>query len=325
MSRWWRAYDEAVDDPKLCLLTDKQHRAWFNLCCITSQNDGKLPPIAAVAFKLRMTIDKAKLLVAELVVLGLIDETDGIFSPHNWGGRQYKSDVTDPTAASRQKTYRERNKNRNGDRNATVTNTDTRAETEQITDSETEQKSKSRAVALDDWPENYGDVFWQAYPRKEEKISAMKKLAALRKSGIVTFADLMAGVKRYCAAQREPQFTKQPTAWLNKGCWADEIKAGGDNGDRSSNSRATGHDAILAAFTRKAREIVGDDAMARPADATEFSFGNGAKTGAAEGNRTADCGAAAPDDGGPSAGGRVLEGEIIPPDKLAAGISGNRR
>ena len=43
MGHWWRAYDECVDDPKLCLLTDKQHRAWFNLCCITSQAGGTLP------------------------------------------------------------------------------------------------------------------------------------------------------------------------------------------------------------------------------------------------------------------------------------------
>jgi hypothetical protein len=187
------------------------------------------------------------------------------------------------------------------------------------------EEDLSSLRSIDDWPENYGDVFWQAYPRKEEKISAMKKLATLRKSGIVTFADLMAGVKRYCAAEREPQFTKQPTVWLNKGCWADEIKTGASNGNRSSNSRSTGHDAILAAFTRKAREIVGDDAMAGPANTAEFSFGNGVKTGAADRDRAANCGAAALDDGRPSADGRVLEGEIIPPDEPVAGISGYRR
>lgn len=95
MSRWWRAYDGAVDDPKLCLLTDKQHRAWFNLCCITSQNGGRIPAMAAVAFKLRLSVDKAKAIVAELVGLGLIDMDEaGGMAPHNWGARQFQSDLS---------------------------------------------------------------------------------------------------------------------------------------------------------------------------------------------------------------------------------------
>lgn len=107
MSRWWRAYDEAVDDPKLILLTDKQHRAWFNLCCITSRNGGTLPALQVIAVKLRMSSGKAKDMVAQLAALGLIDhDAAGIFAPHNWNGRQYKSDVTDPTNAQRQKRYR---------------------------------------------------------------------------------------------------------------------------------------------------------------------------------------------------------------------------
>jgi hypothetical protein len=162
MSRWWRAYDEAVDDPKLCLLTDKQHRAWFNLCCITSQNDGKLPPIAAVAFKLRMTVDKAKSIVAELVALGLIDNDDGVFAPHNWGGRQYKTDVTDPTTAIRSKRYRDKKRDvdRDGTVSPTVSVTDTRAETEQITETEQSRETRAkRATRLpNDWVPSENDL-----------------------------------------------------------------------------------------------------------------------------------------------------------------------
>lgn len=85
----------------------------------------------------------------------------------------------------------------------------------------------SRANALDDWPENFGDLFWEAYPRKTEKLSAMKKLATVRKSGIVTFADLLVGVQRYAASvrQTEMQFVKHPAAWLNAGRWSDEAAA----------------------------------------------------------------------------------------------------
>lgn len=130
--RWWRAYDEAVDDPKLCLLTDRQHRAWFNLCCITSQNGGTLPSVEAIAFKLRMPVSKVRIIIQELRSAGLIDDGEnGAISPHNWHVRQYKSDVTDPTNATRQKRFRDRNRNGPNTVTDTVTITDTRDRAEQ--------------------------------------------------------------------------------------------------------------------------------------------------------------------------------------------------
>ena len=109
MSRWWRAYDEAVDDPKLGLLTDRQHRAWFNLVCISSQNGGALPAMPAVAFKLKLSIDKARSLVAELVALKLfdIDPETRVCAPHNWKGRQFQSD-RDTTATERKRRQRDK-------------------------------------------------------------------------------------------------------------------------------------------------------------------------------------------------------------------------
>lgn len=106
MSRWWRAYDEAVDDPKLIRLSDKQHRAWFNLCCITSQNGGTLPPIDEVAIKLRTTTAKAAAIIDDLREARLIDDDEGT-RPHNWNGRQFKSDVS----TDRVKLFRKRQRN----------------------------------------------------------------------------------------------------------------------------------------------------------------------------------------------------------------------
>lgn len=112
MSRWWRAYDEAVDDPKLIALTDRQFRAWFNLCCITSQTGGTLPDVKIVAIKLRVKPDRAQAIMAELGDLGLIDKSeDGVSTMHNWNGRQYKSDVS----TTRVKRFR------NGKRNVSET------------------------------------------------------------------------------------------------------------------------------------------------------------------------------------------------------------
>lgn len=141
MSRWWRAYDEAVDDPKLGTLSDRLHRAWFNLMCIASANGGVLPAIGAVAFKLRVNDHRAAELITALVVAGLFDKRDdGAFEPHNWTGRQFRSDVTDPTNSDRQKRYRDRQRVTANTVTETVTVTPPR-DREQNTEAETERGS----------------------------------------------------------------------------------------------------------------------------------------------------------------------------------------
>jgi hypothetical protein len=92
MSRWWRAYDEAATDPKLGLLSDELHRAWFNLMCIASANNGEFPPIKQIAYTLRVKPERAAAILAELHSAGLLDKTDDGFAPHNWKKRQYKAD-----------------------------------------------------------------------------------------------------------------------------------------------------------------------------------------------------------------------------------------
>lgn len=120
MSRWWRAYDEAANDPKLQRLDGESFKAWFNLMCLSSMNGGVLPSIDDVAFTLRMTKDKAAAMLAKLVTKGLFDRRDdGAFEPHNWSARQYKSDK-DPTNAERQRRFKakKRTEDNSGD-NAT--------------------------------------------------------------------------------------------------------------------------------------------------------------------------------------------------------------
>lgn len=133
MSRWWRARDDAVDNAKLILLSDKQHRAWFNLCCICSQNGGTLPEIAVIAVKLRTTPSKARAVIDELTALRLIDAGENGLTMHDWSRHQYKTDVTDPTNAERQSRYRKRHADplRNDESNACKTVTVKRPDTEQ--------------------------------------------------------------------------------------------------------------------------------------------------------------------------------------------------
>ena len=205
MSRWWRAYDDAASDPKLGLLSDELHRAWFNLMCIASANDGEFPPIKQIAYTLRVKPERAAAIMAELHSAGLLDKTETGFAPHNWNKRQYKADVTDPTASERMKRYRS---NKRNDRNATVTQL--RPETEADTETETEsEKKETREAALDDgWPSDFRVQFWEAWPNKVGKPKAMNELERLRRRG-VPWLPIMDGLHRY-------KRTKPPDRpWLN--------------------------------------------------------------------------------------------------------------
>lgn len=210
MTRWWRAYDEAVDDPKLQKLPADLFRAWFNICCITSQNGGTLPGIDAIAFKLRCSEAKAQQIIDRLKVLILIDETDAGMTPHNWNGRQYKSDSNDPTNATRQKRYRERH--RNGKSNGVTSVT--------ITDPETEQNRTDNARARE--IDSDFDGWYAAYPKHEARGQALKAYKTARKS--TDAATLLAGAERAKAkyAGADPKYVPLPATWLNGQRWLDE-------------------------------------------------------------------------------------------------------
>lgn len=133
MSRWFRFYDDALDDEKVQLLPDSHFRAWVNLLCLASKNEGVLPPLEAIAFRLRKPVEEVSAILNEFYRRQLLDHVELpdapiSYSPHNWKKRQYKTDVTDPTAAERARRYRGRNANRDDDRDASVT--DERPETD---------------------------------------------------------------------------------------------------------------------------------------------------------------------------------------------------
>lgn len=125
MSRWFRFYAEALDDPKVQRLDGETFKAWVNLLCLAARNDGFLPEMEDIAFALRMDSIAAGSLVDRLRIGGLIDTVKGgpngsRIAPHGWSKRQYKSD----TSTDRVKRFRQRSK--------TVTETppDTETETE---------------------------------------------------------------------------------------------------------------------------------------------------------------------------------------------------
>lgn len=141
MSRWFRLYDEMLDDPKAQRLPPQDFKIWINLLCLASRNDGKLPCISDIAFALRISENDAVTMVERLHIAGLIDKRNGgpdgfRYSPHGWERRQYKSD----NSADRVKKHREK---RNSECNVSCNVTETPPDTETDTETETDKRDMS--------------------------------------------------------------------------------------------------------------------------------------------------------------------------------------
>lgn len=139
MSRWFRMYDEVLDDPKVQRLPAPLFKAWVNLLCLASKSGGTLPPVADIAFALRVDDEQAQAWIADLCERGLIDAD----RPHNWDSRQFVSDnSTERVKRFRQKKAEEaKTVSCNADETFHVTPPDTESDT----DTETESKGGADA------------------------------------------------------------------------------------------------------------------------------------------------------------------------------------
>ena len=144
--KWFRFYDEALDDPKVQRLSATMFRHWVNLLCLANRNPnrGTLPPLSDIAFGLRVNERKAQQIVDELVAVGLIDQREHeTYEPHGWRGRQRTSDnVAERVAKHRSRNNDETLQETRSKQNGNVTETPSRARaTETETETETEKTS----------------------------------------------------------------------------------------------------------------------------------------------------------------------------------------
>ncbi len=248
--RWFRFYDDAINDPKILRLSDANFRAWVTLLCLASKNDGLLPSTNDIALVLRMKPNKVAEWLATLTAAGLLDNGNGVFRPHNWDARQFKSDSVDQTAAERMRRYRDRKRISDVTvtdvtRNAVVTDTVPRTDTDTDTDTDTEQKKRTRASALaPGWSEADREVFWQGFPNKVGKADAMRAFdKATRK---VSPDVLFPALQRYANKTDDRPFCN-PATWLNQERWLDQ-PAANHNGRRTVQQAADDLLAKLRAF-----------------------------------------------------------------------------
>jgi hypothetical protein len=144
MTRWYRVYTELVDDPKVQRLKPALFKALINLWCLASANEGTLPPVDEIAFKLRMKPEKARRVLTELRTAGLLDDDATGTHPHNWAGRQFTSDGSTP----RVKRFRERRRNVSPAVSETGPESETEAEAERKDPSQGSTNSTDEALAL---------------------------------------------------------------------------------------------------------------------------------------------------------------------------------
>ncbi|HEX2653540.1 MAG TPA: hypothetical protein VHN11_07810 [Xanthobacteraceae bacterium] len=205
--RWLRLYDDTINDPKILKLPEAMRWHWIAMLCIASKNEGALPALDDVAIQLRVTTGKATEIIAALVKAGLLDKTETGFAPHNWNGRQYKSDVS----TERVKRFR------NGKRN--VSETETQRPQIQKTDTEAEKKEETREAALSSDP-NAFDEFWSEWPNKVGKPAAEKSFRSAIKRGAKPL-DIQEGLRAYVRSKPPDRPWLNPATFLNQNRWED--------------------------------------------------------------------------------------------------------
>jgi len=135
---WFRLYAEILHDSKVQILSEALRWRYVALLCLQCDGAFKNKPDDEIALSLRVTVE-AWLETKKLFIQRKLLSTDGAIE--SWEKRQYISDLTDPTAAQRQKRYREKKRHV---RNATVTSRLPESDTDSDTESE-KNKHKPRA------------------------------------------------------------------------------------------------------------------------------------------------------------------------------------
>ena len=204
MSGWFRLYEQVLDDPKVQSLPAETFKHWINILCLAKRNDGVLPSLSDIAFSLRISASSADKLLKTLTDRRLIDVNGDDLIPHNWNGRQYKSDVS----TERVKRFRKRNE--------TVTVTPPETETE------TETEKHLSALRTMNGSKRFSE-FWNAYPKKVKKAESMRKWKSkhLDDKADEIIADIqirLADDKRW-----KDGFIPDPTTYLNGERWNDEV------------------------------------------------------------------------------------------------------
>lgn len=186
MTRWFRFYECALDDPKVQRLPPVLFKTWVNLLCLASRSGGRLPSGADISFALRLDEDVTKQQLTDLRDRGLLDVVEGAIEPHNWHTRQFKSDSSAERVAKHRAT-RKGNVSPPADEavtgsegcNVTSAVTETPPETDTDTDQSSDPDGSDAPVAASS-PDSR-DLLWT------EGVTTLAKIAKRSEPTVRTF------------------------------------------------------------------------------------------------------------------------------------------
>jgi hypothetical protein len=274
--QWFRFYSEALDDPKVQRLPGPLFKTWVNLLCLASKHDGALPCYEDCAFALRMDADTFTTHMLHLIECGLIDTGPDGTEPHNWQGRQKRSD----NVTARVHKHREHKKQSetlpkrfsNALEKNRVEKIQNREE-ERITPPLTPPTPLRPAAtppdrpAKDDSLDGFDD-FWRDWPKKEGKAAAVAAWKKQRpdpgERRLIRDA-----IPRQQAAKDWPRenwrYCPLPATWLNQRRWEDEIPDPPPKGEREMIGKDKERAEVMRrVLERRGYELAGPDAIGHP-------------------------------------------------------------
>ena len=210
---WIRLYREALHNPKVVSLNDRQYRAWTNLLLV-ADDAGELPNSRDIACHLRMTIQEAESVLCELVEAGLVDidcinVTSRKFKMHDWKVHQYISDVSTGRVQKFRSKIKDDTQDNEQKRHETVSETPPESESDTDTDKNPNgHLSFSTAARVRAKDQGFVLPFGKRQNDKKEKI--VRRAEGL---GIPTDV-LLAKVNAHKAKNRPAYFTKLCVEWL---------------------------------------------------------------------------------------------------------------
>jgi hypothetical protein len=191
---WIKLYRDILDDPEWHSLDSEAAKLLVMLWLLASENEGELPNIKTISFRLRVS---EKQVSAQLSKLSHWMEQDDItmISPRH-------QDV--PVA----------------ELNNSVADIETPRRDRGETETEEEVEKDHTSPVGSDF-----DRFWSAYPKKVGKANALKEWKKANPN-IESVLEALANQKAWRANPPEGEFVpawKDPERWIKAGCWNDEV------------------------------------------------------------------------------------------------------
>lgn len=243
-SHWIKLYIEILDDPKMGRLPDWLWRRTIELFLLAGENrnDGELPPVSDIAWRLRL--DEAKLSEA-LRALSQVRVVELLPDGKTWkivNFERRQAAVSSTDRVRKHRVERKRNETFHGMKRD-ETDTDTESDTESDTKTETEKKQRrssfSPARALSIWTEITGQFAFPGSERSEIE-PAMEGLIAQHGDKIIDYLRPF-----WNAWANECKYSKTNGAWLYDCAVTGQVPAR-RNGKGARNDR----DVALAALDK---------------------------------------------------------------------------